>query len=137
MGRAGRRFLGAARCLLVPSLVPETSSLVAMEALACGTSVIAFRVGALPEIIDHGRTGFIVEDERGMAEAVPLAARLSIEECREAARRRFSARRMVEHYIAAYVRLAQRAREPRRVCHAAPSGLEPEPKSAVWRVRYS
>src|SRR5262249_25501474 len=62
-----RRLLSAARCLLVPSLVPETSSLVAMEALACGTPVIAFPSGALAEIVEHGRTGFLVKNETEMA----------------------------------------------------------------------
>ena len=52
------RLLSRARCLLQPSLAPETSSLVAMEALACGTPVIAFPSGALPEIIDNGKQWF-------------------------------------------------------------------------------
>ena len=48
----------------------ETSSLVAMESLACGTPVVAFGSGALPEIIEHGRTGFVVSDVRELAEAL-------------------------------------------------------------------
>ena len=55
-----RRLLTAARCLLIRCRVPEAISLVAMEALACGTPVIAFRAGALPKIIEDGRTGFLV-----------------------------------------------------------------------------
>ena len=62
-----RALLSKARCLLVTSSVPETSSLVAMEALASGTPVIAFPVGALPDLIDHGRTGFLVKNVAEMA----------------------------------------------------------------------
>ncbi|MDB5409928.1 MAG: glycosyl transferase group 1 [Rhodospirillales bacterium] len=103
------RLLSAARCLLVPSLAPETSSLVAMEALACGTPVIAFANGALPEIIEHGRTGFIVSDVGGMAAAIWDSARISAEACRDAARRRFYASMMVRRYLALYQTLAGRS----------------------------
>jgi glycosyltransferase involved in cell wall biosynthesis len=100
------RLLSSARCLLVPSLVPETSSLVAMEALACGTSVIAFPSGALPESVEHGRTGFLVEDVDGMAAAIGQAGTIDREICRHTARERFSESRMTSAYLALYQGLA-------------------------------
>lgn len=100
-----RRLLAAARCLLVPSLAPETSSLVAMEALACGTPIVAFASGALPEIVEHGRTGFIVRDEKEMADAIHAASTLDPEECRRAACERFSANRMSAQYLELYEQL--------------------------------
>ena len=63
-------MLADAKCLLHPTLAPETSSLVAMEAMAAGTPVIAYRSGALPEIVEDGVTGFLVNDVDGMAEAI-------------------------------------------------------------------
>jgi glycosyltransferase involved in cell wall biosynthesis len=104
-GTRKQRFLAAACCLLVPSLVPETSSLVTMEALACGTPVIAFRSGALTEIVEDGKTGFLVDHEKEMAEAIHAARALDPAACRETARRRFSVRRMTEQYLALYEKL--------------------------------
>lgn len=101
-----RRLLAAARCLLVPSTAPETSSLVAMEATACGTPVVAFPSGALPEVVEHGRTGFLVPDAAGMAEAIGRVGALDTEAIRRAARERFSAARMAGGYLALYRRLA-------------------------------
>src|SRR6185437_12674942 len=68
-----RRLLSAARCLLVPSLVAETGSLVAMEALACGTPVVAFPAGALAEIVAPEVTGYVVNNTREMADAITMA----------------------------------------------------------------
>lgn len=103
-----RRLLTAARCLLIASLVNETSSLVAMESLACGTPVVAFRSPALEEIVEDGRTGFLVDDAGEMARAIPECARLDSGECRRVARQRFSAKRMTEAYLALYGRLVRR-----------------------------
>lgn len=100
-----RRLLAGARCLLVPSLAAETSSLVAMEALACGTPVIAFEAGALPEIVAHGRTGFIVRDTAGMAAAIAASGQLDRAACRAEAAERFAEQRMTNAYLALYGRL--------------------------------
>jgi glycosyltransferase involved in cell wall biosynthesis len=100
-----RRLLASARCLLVPSLAPETSSLVTMEALACGTPVIAFRAGALPEIVEHGRTGILVDGVGGMAAAIRDVDAIDRELCRRTARARFSDRRMTDAYLTLYRRL--------------------------------
>ena len=101
-----RRLLAAARCLLVPSLVAETSSLVAMEAASCGTPVIAFRSGALPEVVEDGRTGFLVDDVAGMAAAIGRVDLIDPAICRETAQRRFSIERMTAAYIDRYRMLA-------------------------------
>jgi glycosyltransferase involved in cell wall biosynthesis len=102
-----RRLLSAATCVLIPSLAAETSSLVAMEAAACGTPVIAFPSGALPEVVEHGRTGFLVRDAAEMAQAIGRARELDPDIIRSVARERFSQTRMVDSYIALYRRLAR------------------------------
>lgn len=106
-----RRLLNAARCLLAPSVAAETSSLVAMEAIACGTPVIAFPSGALADIVEPGVTGYLVEDARTMAEAIRAVGGLDRDCCRAVAHGRFSDSRMVAGYLALYRRLAV-ARQP-------------------------
>lgn len=101
-----RRLLSTARCLAAPSLVPETSSLVAMEALACGTPVVAYPAGALTEIVEPGITGFIVHDEREMSEAMTATKELDPEACRQAARERFSDNRTARRYLDLFHALA-------------------------------
>jgi glycosyltransferase involved in cell wall biosynthesis len=90
----------------VPSLAPETSSLVAREALACGTPVIALANGALPDTIAHGQTGFLVGTVDEMADAIWLAAGLDSRRCRVVARQRFSVDAMTERYLNLYGELA-------------------------------
>jgi len=101
-----RRLLAGARCVLIPSLAPETSSLVAMEALASGTPVIAFPGGALPEIIEHGRTGYLVKDKFEMAEAIAHIGMISRDECMAAANR-FSSAGMAESYFDIYRKITE------------------------------
>ncbi len=103
-------LLGRAKCLLHPTRAPETNSLVAMEALAAGTPVIAYRSGALSEIIDDGITGVLVNNVQEMAEALGRVHMLSPRACREAAERRFSAARMIQNYLSLYETMA--ARQP-------------------------
>jgi glycosyltransferase involved in cell wall biosynthesis len=115
---ADRRFLGCvalperaellarARCLVVPSLVHETGPLVAMEALASGTPVVAFPVGAVPDNIEHGRTGLLVNSVEEMARAFARAPWLDPRQCRRAAVQRFAAERMGRDYIELYGAMA-------------------------------
>ncbi|HEX2982454.1 MAG TPA: glycosyltransferase [Ignavibacteriales bacterium] len=100
-----KKLLSGARCLLQPSLAAETSSLIAMEAISCGTPVIAFKAGALPEIVSDGLTGFIVNDADGMAEAIGKADKINPENCKAAALQRFSQDIMINNYISLYSRI--------------------------------
>jgi glycosyltransferase involved in cell wall biosynthesis len=118
-----RRLMTGAKCLLVPSLVAETSSLVAMEAFACGTPVIAFNIGALPEVVENGRTGFIVESEDEMVDAIRRIGEIDPAECSRVARERFSAARMARDYMALYDRI----RREEAVISKAPEIPVPQP----------
>ncbi|MBV9675932.1 MAG: glycosyltransferase family 4 protein [Acidobacteriaceae bacterium] len=109
IGAVGMRqkisLLAQARALLIPSLVPETSSLVAMEAISSGTPVVAFCSGALPEVVEDGVTGFIVEGQAQMAEAIGRLHEISSSMCRARAAKRFSMECMVARYMELYHRL--------------------------------
>jgi glycosyltransferase involved in cell wall biosynthesis len=102
-------LLRHARALLLTSTVKETSSLVAMEAMACGTPVIAFRRGAFPEVVADEETGFVVNTIGEMAAAVAEVQRISAEACRARVERRFSAARMAREYEGLYRTLAEGA----------------------------
>jgi glycosyltransferase involved in cell wall biosynthesis len=99
------QLLSRARAVLIPSLVDETSSLVAMEAAACGTPVIAFRRGALPEVVEEGKTGFLVDTIEQMEQAVLEAGAISPSVCRRTAEERFDSRQMITRYEALYWRV--------------------------------
>lgn len=107
-----RELLARARCVLIPSPVAETSSLVAMEATASGTPVIAYPKGALTDLVEHGETGFLVHDVAGMARAIAAASTLSPATCRLWAEERFSVSRTVEGYLDAYEKVSSRNPAP-------------------------
>ncbi len=107
-------FLGNAEALLFPIDWPEPFGLVMIESIACGTPVIAFGHGSVPEIIDHGKSGFIVDSVAHAAIAVDQVPNLSRQQCREIFEKRFGARRMAEDYLEVYERLCTEHRsEPR------------------------
>ena len=95
-------FLSGAVALLVPIDWPEPFGLVMIEAMACGTPVIAFNRGSVPEVVDEGVTGFIVEDETGAIGAVDRLGQLSRERIRKQFEARFTARRMAQDYLSVY-----------------------------------
>jgi glycosyltransferase involved in cell wall biosynthesis len=97
--KAKRDFLGNAAALLFPIDWPEPFGLVMIEAMACGTPVIAWRRGSVPEIVDHGVTGFIVDSEAEALEAIDNLHRLDRNNIREVFKQRFTARRMAEDYL--------------------------------------
>jgi glycosyltransferase involved in cell wall biosynthesis len=100
-----RRLLHQAQALLITSLAEETSSLVAMEAAASGTPVIALRRGALPEVVRDGVTGLLVQNEEQAVVALQTVSRISRETCVQHAQKNFSAVKMAERYFELYERL--------------------------------
>ena len=98
--------------MLIASQAPETSSLAAMEAIASGTPVIAWRSGALPEIVAHGRTGWMVSSVEEMAAAIHRANAIAPAECRREAEQRFCSERMTADYFSLYRRLAKATELP-------------------------
>jgi glycosyltransferase involved in cell wall biosynthesis len=112
--RRKRVLLASARCLVVSSVIAETSSLVAMEALACGTPVVALRGGALEDVVDHGITGFVVDSVDAMSDAIRRVDTIDPRACRAAAEARFDGRKTARAYLDTYRELA-------RVAHAGES----------------
>jgi glycosyltransferase involved in cell wall biosynthesis len=111
-------FLSGAIALLVPIDWPEPFGLVMIEAMACGTPVIAFNRGSVPEIIEDGVTGFIVEDEDSAVGAVGQLAGLSRQGVRARFDERFTARRMANDYLAVYRSLAEETKPHLRLASA-------------------
>jgi len=99
-------FLSGALALLMPIDWPEPFGLVMIEAMACGTPVIAFNRGSVPEVVEDGLTGFIVEDEPAAVAAVGRVATLSRVAVRKRFEARFTAQRMAQDYLRVYLRLA-------------------------------
>jgi glycosyltransferase involved in cell wall biosynthesis len=103
--RRKQGFLDGAAALLFPINWPEPFGLVMIEAMACGTPVIAFRAGSVPEVIDDGVTGFIVDSEEEAVRAVGRVGKLNRREIRRIFEQRFTARRMADDYVDIYRQL--------------------------------
>ncbi|MBL6752390.1 MAG: glycosyltransferase family 4 protein [Nevskia sp.] len=105
-------FLGDAVGLVFPIAWREPFGLVMIEAMACGTPVVAFNHGSVPEVIEHGVTGFIVDSEHAAAEAALRLHTLDRGRIRAEFERRFTAHTMARNYVALYERLAERRKAP-------------------------
>ncbi len=105
-------FLGGAMALLCPIQWSEPFGLVIIEAMACGTPVIAYPRGSVPELVEDGTSGFIVHNAKAAAKAAMAASALNRKRCREYFERRFSAPRMCEDYLDVYERLLDRKAIP-------------------------
>lgn len=101
-------FLGNARALLFPIDWPEPFGLALIESMSCGTPVIAWRCGSVPEVVDHGVTGLIVSSMAEAIEAVHRIAMLDRRAVRARFEQRFSAGRMAREYLAIYASLSDR-----------------------------
>jgi glycosyltransferase involved in cell wall biosynthesis len=101
-------FLGNAAGLLFPIQWPEPFGIVMIEALACGTPVIAYRSGSVPEVIEDGVTGFIVEDADGAVDAVKRLRTIDRRDCRKHFERNFSDERMARDYLDIYSKLIRK-----------------------------
>jgi glycosyltransferase involved in cell wall biosynthesis len=121
VGEAGagakRELYQRARALLMPIRWPEPFGLVMVEALACGTPVIAFPEGSAPEVVEEGRCGFVVDDEDAMAAAVGRLDEIDPAECRRSCEERFGVDAVVERYEEVY--RAAASQPPARSVHSA------------------
>ncbi len=125
-------LLAGARALVNPIRWVEPFGLVMIEALACGTPVLAFAEGAAPEIVDHGVTGYLCLDEADLVARIGQVAALDRDACRAAARSRFSTERMVRDHLTLFDALRAGASEahPSGLAHPRRTPLVPEPEPA-------
>ncbi len=122
-------FLGSALALVCPYDWPEPFGLAFIEALACGTPVLAYRRGSVPEILAHEQTGFICETVEEMADAVTHISKVDRRRCREVFEDRFTVGRMTQAYLSLYERLTRTTEQ-----HAVEQGLLPS-SFAVGKTR--
>ena len=130
VGEIGERdkgaFLGNAYAMLFPIDWQEPFGLVLIEAMACGTPIVAFRGGSVDEIIEDGVTGFVVEDLDSAVEAVRRVPEIRRQQCRWSFESRFSASRMAKDYVNIYTRLiAGLNRIPEAACPADSRDAQP------------
>ncbi|MCL4416149.1 MAG: glycosyltransferase family 4 protein [Actinobacteria bacterium] len=105
------KLMSKALCLLHPVTWREPFGLTMIEAMACGCPVVAFRRGSIPEVIIHGKTGFVVEDVEEMIVAVNNVSKINKEECRKHALENFNAKRMADEYENVYRQILHEKRE--------------------------
>jgi glycosyltransferase involved in cell wall biosynthesis len=115
-------ILGGSAALLHPIAFDEPFGLSVVESMACGTPVVAFRRGSMAEVVDEGVTGFLVDDADQAAAAVDRVATIDRARCRDQARRRFGADRMVDDYLRIYREVLGRERPGRVVVPPAHGG---------------
>jgi glycosyltransferase involved in cell wall biosynthesis len=106
-----KEFLGNARLLIFPIDWPEPFGLVMIEAMACGTPVVAFRCGSVPEVIDQGITGLVVDSMEEARQAIENIASVNRQQCRRQFEKRFSVQRMVQDYVGNYEKLLSEYRQ--------------------------
>ena len=104
-GEARLRALGGAKGLLHLIGFDEPFGLSVIEAMACGTPVIAYRRGSMPELIEHGVTGFLVDSFEEAVDAIGRLGEIDRAACRRAVERRFTVERMADAYLALYRRI--------------------------------
>ena len=104
-------FLGGAYALLFPIDWPEPFGLVMIEALACGTPVIAWNCGSVPEVIEHEKTGFIVNSLEEAVKAVEKVEKIDRKICRRTFEERFTAKKMAENYVKVYQQILKKESE--------------------------
>ncbi|EHK87581.1 glycosyltransferase [Saccharomonospora azurea SZMC 14600] len=106
LGEADRarkaELLQSARCLVFPVSWEEPFGIVMVEAMACGTPVVGFRRGSVPEVVTHGRTGYVCDDVEGLADAIGRVGELSPHDCRREAELRFDVEMMADRYARIY-----------------------------------
>jgi glycosyltransferase involved in cell wall biosynthesis len=105
-------FLGNAAALLFPINWPEPFGIVMIEAMACGTPVIAYPFGSVPEVVENGVTGFLVRDVKSAAKALRGINKIDRAQCRQRFEKRFTLARMTQEYLAIYDRIVKDGPEP-------------------------
>ena len=118
--RQETKFLGEAAALLFPVDWPEPFGLVMIEAMACGTPVLAFRCGSIPEVIEDGVTGKVVDSEEEAIAALPEILSYDRRAVRQRFEERFTATRMAKDYVSTYHRLSRK-----RTTNHEPQGTWP------------
>jgi glycosyltransferase involved in cell wall biosynthesis len=124
-------FLGNAAALLFPIQWPEPFGIVMIEAMACGTPVIAYPRGSVPEVVEDGLTGFTVSDSKQALDAIRCVETFNRRNCRKRFEQRFTDSRMTQDYLAIYERLVQREEAPLAVTNGVLSWMKLESPSST------